>query len=100
MLKKNKIFVFLLPLVLASCQTTSTASEDLTSVSLPPLSNSQSEVEPLYDGEGNILVDIFGINDFHGAIVNQETSDGLELGFSKIGAYLKEIGRASCRERV
>lgn len=89
MLKKNKIFVFLLPLVLASCQTTSTASEDLTSVSLPPLSNSQSEVEPLYDGEGNILVDIFGINDFHGAIVNQETSDGLELGFSKIGAYLK-----------
>ena len=34
-------------------------------------------------------MDIFGINDFHGAIVNQETSDGLELGFSKIGAYLK-----------
>jgi len=89
MLKNNKVLVFLLPLILASCQPTPASSEDMTSVSLPPLSNSEEEANPLYDNDGNIILDIYGINDFHGAVVQQQTDDGLEVGMSKIGAYLK-----------
>ncbi|MGI6714066.1 MAG: bifunctional metallophosphatase/5'-nucleotidase [Bacilli bacterium] len=87
MKKKIKISTPLLLLLLVGCQPDVT-----TSVTLPPSSpdtTSQRETEHLYDEDGYILLDFYGINDFHGSVVYQDTSSGLELGFSKIGAYLK-----------
>lgn len=91
MKKNHKLIFTLLPLLLCAC------NGEITSVTLPPSSNETTstntstnvEGQYLYDEEGYLLLDIYGINDFHGSVVYQDTSDGLELGSAKLGAYLK-----------
>ena len=77
---KNKILSILLPLLLlSSCGNYSpsneTKSETAISSDISSDITSETTNNPNKDEHGNYLIDIYGLNDFHGAVIsNNNTS--------------------------
>src|SRR5690554_3817301 len=105
---KNKILSILLPLLLlSSCGNYSPSNEtksetaissdissDITSetaISSDISSDITSETtnNPNKDEHGNYLIDIYGLNDFHGAIISNNNPSYYEPGFGKLATFFR-----------
>lgn len=77
---KNKILSILLPLLLlSSCGNYSPSNE----------TKSETTNNPNKDEHGNYLIDIYGLNDFHGAIISNNNPSYYEPGFGKLATFFR-----------
>src|SRR5690554_5800304 len=91
---KNKILSILLPLLLlSSCGNYSpsneTKSETAISSDISSDLTSETTNNPNKDEHGNYLIDIYGLNDFHGAIISNNNPSYYEPGFGKLATFFR-----------